>query len=399
MSTTAGYICSATFLFMAMLLKLRALRRNPQDNLLRALCALLGVAGLLFATSAPPMQRLVNAWTGVPNLATPLVYAGLLAVDCAIIVLLIHWRGGEDPTRIRRATRWCILAYGSVIAVIAALFAMGDAPVERLRDLDTYYATTPWIREMNILYLVAHSFAAFTLMVLCRRWSRQVSGIHRFGLLIIAVGNAITLAYAITRYTAIGARWAGLDWDWPSTQSAFSHAGIGAFFMAGGFLLPPVGREATCRWTNYQRFQLLRPLWEEIQPEIPPTSRPPLHWWNPMGLRLMQRERDIHDAVLRLSPYFDAVTGRAVYRQAVAQNTEERQAASEADAAVIAHAVRTKSPDTQPLPVADRWTVSSTDCTDDLLSVSSALASSALVKAARNSVAPTTPGCRPGPPD
>ncbi|MFG2874601.1 MAB_1171c family putative transporter [Streptomyces sp. NPDC048337] len=388
MSAGVGYLCSSTALFIAMFLKLRALRKNPKDNLLRAVCALLGIAGLLFATSAPPTLGLVNDVTGIPNFAAPLTYCILTACDCAIIVLLIHWRGGEDPTRIRRATRWCVLAYGAVMVAIVALFAMGDAPVERLRDLDTYYVTTPWIREMIILYLAAHSFAAVTMMVLCWRWSRQVPGIHRVSLLIIATGDAIAVAYDLLKYTAIAARWAGHDWDWLSTQLAFTLAGFSALFIAVGFLLPSVGQEATCRWKNFQRFQLLRPLWEEIQPEIPATSRPALHWWNPMGLRLMQRERDIHDAVLRLSPYFDAATGRAVYRQAVAQNAEERHAASQADAAVIAHAVRTKRSAPVPLPVARRWTVSSTDRTDDLLCVSSALASSALVRAARHACPP-----------
>ncbi|MER7823387.1 MAB_1171c family putative transporter [Streptomyces sp. NPDC096097] len=388
MSAGVGFLCSAAALFIAMSLKLRELLGNPQDNLLRAVCALLGIAGLLFAMAAPPVLGLVNDWTGVPNLAAPLTYCIMSACDCAIIVLLIHWRGGEDPTRIRRATQWCIAAYGAVMVAIVALFVTGDAPVERLRDLDTYYANTPWIREMILLYLAAHSFAAVAMMVLCLRWARQVPGIHRVGLLVIVAGDTITFAYDVLKYTAIAARWAGRDWDWLSTQVAFVLAGISAVFIAVGFLLPPIGQGATSRWKDFQRFRMLGPLWEEIRPELPPTSRPPLPWWNSTGLRLTQRERDIHEAVLRLSPYFDAATGREVYWQAVARNAEERQAASEADAAVIARAVGTKRSDAVPLPVEDRWTVSSTDHIDDLLDVSSALASSAPVQAARNAATP-----------
>ncbi|CAM5524074.1 hypothetical protein SHIRM173S_11122 [Streptomyces hirsutus] len=52
----------------------------------------------------------------------------------------MHWRGGPG---VRRTARRWILAYTGVLAGVAVTFALGDAPVERRTDLDTYYATTP----------------------------------------------------------------------------------------------------------------------------------------------------------------------------------------------------------------------------------------------------------------
>ncbi|MEV6680644.1 MAB_1171c family putative transporter [Streptomyces erythrochromogenes] len=385
---TAGslYLTSAGVLFAATLIKLWALKKNPGDVLLRAVCAVLFVAALLFVTAAPPMLALINAWTGVPNGAAPVVYGILTAFDGASIVLLIHWRGDEDANRTRRATRLCLTVYGMVMVAIVVLFVLGDAPVERLRDLDTYYASTPFIREMIVLYLAAHTVAAVTMLVLCWRWSRQVPGALRVGLLFMAAGNTLTFGYDLLKYTAIVARWAGRNLDWLSTQVAFSMASISAFLVAAGFLIPPIGQGATSRWKAFQRFQQLKPLWVEIRPEIPPTSPPPMSWWAPMELRLMQRERDIHDAVLRLGPFFDGATGQRVYEQALARNREHRIALSEADAAVIAGAVIAKgTARTSPLDPEDRWTVSSAENSEDLVSMSSALVSSPLVRATRAS--------------
>ncbi len=40
-----------------------------------------------------------------------------------------------------------------MIVALWVLFLPADAPAERLRDLDTYYATTPFMREEILLYL------------------------------------------------------------------------------------------------------------------------------------------------------------------------------------------------------------------------------------------------------
>ncbi|MFD0374229.1 MAB_1171c family putative transporter [Streptomyces sp. NPDC127112] len=376
MSPGVAFFVPAMLLLLATLIKVWALLKNWQDTLLRAVCAVLFIAALVFATAAPPMLALINEVTGVPNIAAPLVYCVLTAFDGSSIVLLIYWRGGEDEARTRRATRLTVTAYGTVMAALCVLFALGEAPVERLRDLDTYYANTPYIREMIVLYLAAHSVAALTMLVLCWRWSRKVPGTLRAGLLTMAVGNALTFGYDVMKYTAIAARWLGGDLDWLSTQVAFVMASVSALVVAAGFLIPPLGQSATSRLRALRRYRGLRPLWLEVRAAIPGTSQAPLRWWAPMELRLMQLERDIHDALLRIGPCCDRELGTLVYGQAMDRYADRKRALIVADAAVIAAAVVAK---TGPqagsgLEASARWSISSTQDTADLVSMSLALA-------------------------
>ncbi|KIF05957.1 hypothetical protein PL81_10220 [Streptomyces sp. RSD-27] len=384
MSPGTAFFVPATLLVVATLIKVRALLRNWHDTLLRAVCAVLFIAALVFATAAPPVLALINEVTGVPNAAAPLVYCVLTAFSGSSIVLLIHWRGGEDESRTRRATRLTVAAYGTVMAALCVLFALGDAPVERLRDLDTYYANTPYIREMIVLYLAAHSVAALTMLVLCWRWSRKVPGTLRAGLLTMAVGNVLTFGYDVLKYTAIAARWLGRDLDWLSTQVAFVIASVSALVVAAGFLIPPVGQGATSRLKALRRYRRLRPLWLEVSAAIPDTVQAPLRWWAPVELRLMQLERDIHDALLRIGPCCDRELGDLVFGQAMDRYADRKRALIVADAAVIAAAVvaKTGAPAGSTPEAPARWTISSTEDTADLVSMSLAL-THPLVQASR----------------
>lgn len=136
------YYIPAAAMATALAFKLPALRNNWRDPLLRSVCALLTLAGAVFTFAAPPTIEAVNHWTGVPNFSAPLVYCLITAFSAACLVLIVNWRGGP-PEQTRRVSRRWILGYSAVIAALTLLFIVGDAPVERLRDFDTYYANTP----------------------------------------------------------------------------------------------------------------------------------------------------------------------------------------------------------------------------------------------------------------
>ncbi|MFD6885202.1 MAB_1171c family putative transporter [Streptomyces sp. NPDC059957] len=387
MNAGTAYLSVAAGFIVATAVKLWALRKKPGDPLLRAVAATLFVAAFLFVTAAPPNLAIINEMLGIPNVAAPIVYSILSAFDGISIVLLIHWRGNEDARVTLRQTRLCLTTYAAVIVATWALFALGDAPVERLRDLDTYYSSTPWIREMILLYLAAHSVAAVTMVLLCLRWSRQVPGTLKAGLLLITAGAVCMFGYDLLKFTAIVARWLGHDWDWLSTNAAFSLAGFSALLIFAGFMLPPIGQGVGSRWRALRRFRRLQPLWLEIRPEIPPASPPPMPWWQPVERRLMQRERDIFDAILRLTPWFDRSAGTEVYALALAEHSEVRRARGEADASVIARAVVQKGYAVPALAPEHRWTVSSIEDSEDLVDMSAAMLRSPQVEAARQSTA------------
>lgn len=319
---------------LAFCIRLPGLLRNPRDPLLRAVAMLLLTASGVFLFGAIPMIAKVNQMTGIPNFSAPFVYSILTAFSGSCIVLLINWRGGPSA-RIRQATRWCIGTYGLVIVALFVLFALGDASVERLRDLDTYYASTPFIREMILLYLVAHTASSLVMTSLCWRWSREVKGELRTGLHLMVFGYLLTVAYDICKFLAVGARWAGQDWDFLSTDVARPLASTASPFIAIGFGLPLVVQRLKGPWKDWVRYRALGPLWRLVQNLAPEHTSPRISLLAPPGVRVLQRESDIHDGFLTLNPYFDRSLREASLADALAAGATVQEAEACADAVML----------------------------------------------------------------
>lgn len=155
--------------------------------------------------------------------------------------------------------------------------------MERLRDFDTYYANTPYIGAMIGLYLVAHNVAAMTMVAMCWRWSLQVNGWLRSGLVVIVCGYAFSLTYDAAKMSAVVARWTGNNLDDLSTYVAPPLAAVGALISAVGFVVPLLCQrvsDSLHAWSTYRR---LGTLWHEVQRTAPagtpacgcPGGRPP----------------------------------------------------------------------------------------------------------------------------
>ncbi|MBI0379327.1 hypothetical protein JBE27_24345 [Streptomyces albiflaviniger] len=112
---------------------------------------------------------MINKTTGVPNLAALFVYIIIVMISASAHVMLAYWLHPLD--RARQAARRWTLTYAVLITVMIALFAAGDAPVERRLDFDTYYASAPYLREFILLYLVALAAATAAMMGLCWKWA------------------------------------------------------------------------------------------------------------------------------------------------------------------------------------------------------------------------------------
>ncbi|MGW6460403.1 MAB_1171c family putative transporter, partial [Streptomyces sp. NPDC055078] len=333
----------AGLLFGAFLLKLPCLWRNRDDLLLRAVCGLLLFAGLVFLLAAVPTIAAINRIGGVPNLAAPVVYGALTAFSGACVVLLIIWRGGTTA-RTRRASLRCVAAYGAVIVALIVLFVLGDAPAERLRDLDTYYANTPYIREMIVLYLLAHTVATVVTAVLCRRWSRQVTGVLRTALVLIVSGCLLNLGFDAAKFAAVGARWAGHDWDALSTYAAPPLASASALLVGSGFVLPLVTQRLGSGLHTALRYLRLGPLERRLTGAAGRTpSCAAIGRWASLELRLTQREAAIHDGLIALRPYFDAAVRDRIRERALARGQGPEAARILADAGMIAAAVRARA--------------------------------------------------------
>ncbi|MEO3975281.1 MAB_1171c family putative transporter [Streptomyces sp. CAU 1734] len=362
---------------LAFLLRLPGLLRNPHDPLLRAVAVLLVTGWGVFFFGAIPTIAKVNELTGVPNFSAPLVYTILTAFSGSCIVLIINWRGGP-PRRIRRATRWCIGIYSLVGVALCVLFALGEAPAERLRDLDTYYANTPYIREMIVLYLVTHTVSAIIMTALCHRWSRDVSGVLRTGLVLMVSGYLLTLVYDICKFAAVGARWAGGDWDELSTDVARPLASAASLFIATGLGLPLVVQRLEGPWRSWSRYRELGPLWRLLSGLTAGRSNLRMSPLSSVGVRLLQRESDIHDGLLALNPHFDPEVRAAALAAALAAGASPEDASARAEAAMVVAALEALAADpgqhpTGPDTAMRPGTSGHASCDRDLVRMSRAL--------------------------
>ncbi|MEV7581366.1 DUF6545 domain-containing protein [Streptomyces erythrochromogenes] len=332
-----------SLMVLALLIKLPKLRRDWDQPLNRTACALLVVGAPITFLASPPTIAAVNRRTGVVNFSAPLVFGLLTAFSGLCVILILQWRGGP-PAAVRRATRLTAAVFGTATAAIVVLFVIGDAPVERLRDLDVYYATTPWIREMIVCFLVAHTLGTAALTWLCAKWfvraDRSLRPL-RTGLALIVLAGLLDLACLVLKWAAVAARWVGRDCVYLSTDVAPPLASASALLLGAGFVVPLIGGSAT--WTAFGEYRRLRPLWKALRPFAAAQGRTvPLAWWSPVRIRLVHRESVIDDGILALAGWFDPLVHAAAYEEARGRGLDQARAATVADAAVLAAACRLK---------------------------------------------------------
>ncbi|MEY9991067.1 hypothetical protein ABIE67_003099 [Streptomyces sp. V4I8] len=393
MNGLLGYV-SCGVLWLGLVVKAPDLLRHRHDPYLRAICAVLGLAGLCFFLGASPTVGAVNRVSGIPNLAAPLTYAAITAYSAASQILVTLWRGGPDVHRTVR--RW-VLAYAGVVLGIATAFALGEAPVERRTDLDIYYATTPYLREMILLYLAGHLTAAAVTAVSALRWARDVRGWLRAGLVMLGGGALCGAGFSVSKLTAVGARWAGPDWSPLGTDVAQSAAALGALLTVAGVLTPLAGP----RWTQWRRawrtYVCLAPLERELDDILARRSlRLPRPRWSSPTTRLVWRQTSIHNALSHLDTYLDRKLYDETLRAALGATGDPERAAATAWAVVIAQAARGEASVAAPVPVRrpapageSTWFQERAPRPDALVRIADALATSPLVRGA--TVRATTP--------
>ncbi|MER5756567.1 MAB_1171c family putative transporter [Streptomyces sp. NPDC002088] len=373
--------------------------RNP---LTVSTCAAIALGTLVFVCSAPLTLAAVNDLTGIPNFGAPLTYGMLSAYSCSLFILLINWRGGSRE-RIRRTALCGIAAYGALIVAIVVLFALADAHTERLTDLDTYYADTPYMREMIVLYLVGHSAATVGLCAVGVKWGREVTGLLLTGLRLILIGSLLdVVGFQLTKYTAVVARWSGHDLDFLSTSIAPPMASLGALTCSVGFVLPRLLPSVAAHWHSLRDLRSLGPLWSALR--FASTAPPaPGSWWRLPRERLQWREVAIHDALLALAPYFDDRVRERALDSALRAGRSPHRARVAAEAAMLAAAARHATARARPLDTPSGYRlhatqVSTTSGLAELVELAQEFTESSRVGAAREGTVTATPDRTQGAP-
>ncbi|GHA11241.1 hypothetical protein GCM10010372_08950 [Streptomyces tauricus] len=382
---SSDYYIPAVATLIGLAVKLPGLVKDWRDPLVRSVCLVIALGGAGFFFAAPPTITAVNEATGTANFSSPLVYGIISAFSAACLLLIVHWRGGP-PEHVRSVSRRWQAGYALVVVMLVVLFALGDAPVDRHTDFDTYYATTPFIREMIVLYLVAHMTAALVTTVLCWRWALQVSGWLRAGLWILVLGWLLNLAFSGFKLAAVAARWAGQDWGALSTTLAPLLSALSAPCATVGFLMPLVGPWVVANWRAAKTYRKLRSLWRELGRASPRTPLAgPIPWYSSPQVRLTQREAGIQDGLSLVAPWFDTGVRTRARAAAVAAGHTDDEAARIGHAAMVAAAVRAAG---RGLPTGSRGRPDHAEISavrTAPVGVSVALRSSPIVAAARES--------------
>ncbi|MET7622538.1 MAB_1171c family putative transporter [Streptomyces sp. NPDC005408] len=382
-----NYFIPTAILAIAFALKFRAIVRFWSDPHLKAVGGLLVLAVLVFFFAAPPVIAWVNRFTRVPNFSAPWVYTLLTAFSASCLVLLNTWRGGPHA-KVRRTTWLVVITYVLVIIGLWVLFALAYVPVERLRDLDTYYANTPYMREHIVLYLLAHTGAGIINSVLLWTWPGKVTGWVRSGLVILGVAYVLNLVYDGVKFSAIIARWNGANLDGLSTDVAPPVACLSAIIGAAGFILPHAGERFQSKWSDRIAFWRLNPLYRTLRAVAPPTATVELGLFSALDVRLTQRETFIRDSLLQLSPYFDEPLRQRALDHALSKGITPDKSAGMASAVALLAAIDAQQAHSDDEAVsADRSTIDGLLREREIESISRALRRPATLDAIRQRAA------------
>ncbi|MET9774825.1 MAB_1171c family putative transporter [Streptomyces sp. NPDC006367] len=298
------YALPTALLVLAVLLKLPTFVRAWRNPEVRATTVLLACAACVLVVITPVNIERLNAWTGVPNFASPFAYSFLTASGATGLAMITRWRQPPSERR-RRGIRRIHLAYGGVVAGLWVTFLLASVPEPRIYDLDTYYAGTPWMREHILLYLGAHAVTGVVATRMLRQWSPAVTDPWvRSGVVLLLAGFASGLVFDAAKLTAVAARWCGADWDVLSTRVAPPFALLQASLVAVGFIVPQAGPALRNAVRDQREHLRLRPLWRALRVLAPAAAQARFGLWVPLDLRVMQRRQRIHDALRLLAPYY-----------------------------------------------------------------------------------------------
>ncbi|MEV7544162.1 DUF6545 domain-containing protein [Streptomyces sp. NPDC089915] len=357
------YYITAAVLGAALLAKLPALVRGWRSPTVRTVNLLLFLPCVGFIFSSAAVVSAVNRLSGISNLSALLVHCIMTAYSCASLVLLDYWREGSgEYGRTRRRVRVWKTGCCAVIVALVGLFALGEAPVEQPRDFDTYYATTPFIREMLLLYLLAYLASAVAMAVVCRNWIIDIDRRTAYGpktaadrslrvgllvLVLAAVGNTI---FALFKLTSVAARWAGRDWD-ALSSSLGPFMSVTGVTIGLGLLVPAYGPGLIDRvWNPLLAIAALRPLWRLVRRSGPAPGNAVLltpAWYAGPEQVLLYRLTTIHDWMLGLCAHCAEGVRERAYRRARESGAAEREAVAAGLAAMFTAAAADRAREPQ----------------------------------------------------
>jgi hypothetical protein len=308
---TIAFLVCAAVAWTAVGFKVAALRRDPHDPALRALTACIALPAAGFTMATPPVYTAISRLTGVPNLATLLVYGAIVGYSICALILLLLWH--LPRAEARRRSRRLLAFYGAVLVAMVVLFAVAHPPVDHPLDFDDVYGPRHDVGTFLLVYVVAFAIGLAAAVWRGTRFARTVTEVApdrpwlARGLRLVAIGSVIAIGYPLGKAVYVLVAWSG-----PRLVTvgalATACACLGALVITTGFTIPSWGPRLS-RARSYHR---LYPLWRtmyDAMPAIaldPPRSRlADLLVVRDLDYRLYRRTVEIRDGRLALAPVDD----------------------------------------------------------------------------------------------
>jgi hypothetical protein len=353
------YGAPPALLWAAVIGKLPAVRRRPNDPVLRGYwLAMLSLAGAV-TVIIPPVQLAIDRASGVTDLALLLRHTLALCTGCAAQAFLLYssYPQAQADPKVRRQV-WALLA---TLLAMAALFWVGKAHHDEFDLLRGNTITWPVLLYW-LLWLGYMGSALVNAARLLGRWARLSSGnvLLSRGLRLISVGAAIGLGYVGYHLVVLAASRFG----WPPrhllgdqqliiqglTIASQLCLVVGLTMPAWG---PRVGLPKLLRWVDqYRGLRRLYPLWRELCEAFPEVAlEPPTGVWRDRqrlrGLewRLPRRVGEMRDVQLRLRPYLDSQVAEAAATLGRTAGLEGEELGAVVEAASLAAALDAKAHD------------------------------------------------------
>ncbi|KZM68453.1 MAB_1171c family putative transporter [Nocardia terpenica] len=299
---SAAFYAAAVVSVIALAYKAGQLRRHPRPQRWTVL-TVMSLWTAICVCVPPPSVRLINRVGGIPNVAGLIVYLLLIFLAATLQAVILVWQG--DPAEVGARLRVRVIGYAAVGFVVIALFTAGHTTVERPVDFDIYYARTPWIAELVVLYNLVFAFATSDYAYRAARAAR-VTGRPwlRRGLRVVAASGALGVLSALTRLAAVADRWFdGTGLDELDTLVSPGLAALAVVVACAGYTLPAAGEHGTELLARVRDYRALHPLWHDIRTAAPESaSAIDAPRWD-LELRTTRRLAEIRDGQLALRAY------------------------------------------------------------------------------------------------
>jgi len=334
--------------------KYLALRQAPpqRKRVIRPILAASWAAALGFLCGTPVVGMNLDRLIGIPNLSMLAAYVIGVTMVCMLRVMILNWRHPLEQAQ--RSTRWTLFSYGLVIATMITLFALSPTAEEHLHDFVPTFATTHYLAEFLVLFLVVYVGSFINITYLCLRWASDTPADQpwlRRGLRLISVGILFPIGYGIISLTTVVGSWFGADlyyWGVIAPNVAGPSVPIclvGFTIAAWGPRLPSIRERVARRRADLRDYRQLRPLWLALRPIDPAMVHAPgtLRERFSIESRLFFRVIEINDWLHRLGAYRDPMVAETLAQRGVDLGVATRDILAAEEAAHIRAALVARS--------------------------------------------------------